>query len=345
MRPISSSPDSGGVPRHRRRFLGLASAAAAALIGACFAPSQGAAVLTCDTATGGNQFYPGNDSSRTYNDLFDQSRSIDHHLDNYVPQGLGVWKGWRGTTEDIFLIGMHHRDENANAALVYGISVSDGSYKGAAFLPTGAHVGGLKTHGDYMYIQQNTSTIRRYSLAAVRASLLSTGIQSLGNGLTSTVTDVSFFDIDGGYLYGGQFVNPDDPDRPNDPDRGLMRRYAISPNSGALTRDFDYGPIQIPKKAQGLLVLSNTWIFSTSAGRGNRSNIYVIRRGYSRGEDIESVRYRCFRAPVLSEELVGFEGRTYLSFEGGAAEFADGSENKIKNLHWADTEVLRGLVW
>ena len=117
-----------------------------------------------------------------------------------------------------------------------------------------------------------------------------------------------------------------------------------------MTRDIDYGPIQTPRKAQGLLVLSNTWIFSTSEGRNSRSNIYVIRRGYSRGEDIETVRYRCFRGPALAEELVGFEGTTYLNFEGGAA-FFDGnfpwttSDNKIKHLHRASTATLRGLVW
>ena len=33
-----------------------------------------------------------------------------------MPQGLGVWSNWNGGSEDLFLVGMHHRDEGNNDA-------------------------------------------------------------------------------------------------------------------------------------------------------------------------------------------------------------------------------------
>jgi hypothetical protein len=151
---------------------------------------------------------------------------------------------------------------------------------------------------------------------------------------TNAVTDVSFFDIDSGYLYGG-YHNPTA--------RGHMFRYQIM-SDGNLVQDPSYGPIEIPTKAQGLLVLSNAWIFSTSLGRDNRGNVYVIRRGYPARTDFTTVRYRCFQSVAMIQELVGFNGRTYLLNESGADMFADGRIHNIRNLHVADTETLRGLV-
>jgi hypothetical protein len=250
-----------------------------------------------------------------------------------------MWEDWNGGTEDLFLVGMHHEDENDHASLVYGVTPG-GTVRGAAYLPKGAHVGGLKTYRGWLYVQQDTSTIRRYSLAAVRSSFRSAGIQSLGGGTSLRVSGVSFFDIYGGKLYGGLF---------DEDSRNVMRRYTIT-STGGLSLDTSWGPLQVPMKSQGLLVQNDTYVFSTSSGRNNRSNIYVVRRGYTKTQSIESVRYRCFRAPVLSQELVDYAGRAYLSFEGGA-DYFDGAwpwttaDNRIKNLHWASTSTLRGLVW
>jgi len=331
--------------RIARRALGVAASVAVVAAGLVAAPQEvirtlpsASAAAVCSEASGGTKFYPGDDSSRRYNTTFHQGTSINHYLKDYIPQGLGVWNNWNGGTEDLFLVGMHHRDENAHLSLVYGISTSTGAFRGSAYLPKGAHAGSLRTYKGWMYVQQNTGVLRRYNLSSVRSSFRSRGIQSLGNGRSQAVTGVSFFDIDGGYLYGGKF---------NEDGRDVMRRYRIS-SAGNLTRDTSWGPVQVPKKAQGLLVLSNTYVFSSSSGRNNHSNIYVIRRGYK--TNFESVRFTCFEAPVLSEGLVGFGSRTYLSFEGGA-DYFDGNfpwttaDNKIKNLHWASTEALRGMVW
>jgi hypothetical protein len=296
------------------------------------------AAAVCSERAGGTQFYPGDNSSQAYNDPFYASRSIDHYLQDYVPQGLGVWSNWNGGTEDLFLVGLHHRDENNHWSLIYGISVSTGAFRGAAYLPTGAHMGAVKTYKNWLYIQQNTSMLRRYNLSSVRSSFASAGTQPLGNGSEQTVSGVSFFDIDRGHLYGGKF---------NEDERDWMYRYTIG-STGTLSTDTGWARRQVPKKAQGLLVGKDTYIFSSSSGRNNHSNIYVMRRDYKK--NFENTVYRCFEAPVLAEDLVGFGGVTYLNFEGGA-DYFDGNfpwttaDNKIKNLHAASTATLRDLVW
>jgi len=275
--------------------------------------------------------------SQTYANLFSKSTPAASYLTNFVPQGLGVWQNWRGgsSTEDLFLVSMHHKDENANRSLLYGMTMG-GTVRGYARLPVGSHAGGVKVHNGWVYVQHDNSRILRYSVSRIRQAFTDSSKRDLGWGAaTNTVTDVSFFDIDGGYLYGG-YHNPTG--------RGHMFRYRIM-SDGNLVQDHGYGPIQIPKKAQGLLVLRDTWIFSTSLYRNYRGNVYVIRRGYPARTDFTTVRYRCFQSVAMIQELVGFNGRTYLLNESGAAAFADGRIHNIRNLHVASTAALRGLVW
>ena len=53
------------------------------------------AAAVCDTAKGGKRFYPGDDSSRTYNGTFRNSRGIDHFLDDMVSEHLYDSIGFR----------------------------------------------------------------------------------------------------------------------------------------------------------------------------------------------------------------------------------------------------------
>ena len=299
---------------------------------------EASAAISCDTAKGGKKFYAGDDSSRTYNNTFSRGRSINHYLSNYVPQGLGYWRNWRGST-DILVVGMHHEDENAHHSLVYGLNAS-GKRVGSAYLPVGAHAGSVKIHKKWMYVQQNNDMIRRYNLSYLRKKFRQPGIPKLGPGQPIRISrvDVSFFDIYRGRLYAGNFDSES---------RSTMVRYKIT-KRGGLKADRRWGSVQVPKKSQGLNVTAKTFYFSTSSGRNNRSNIYVIRRGY--GDDIENRRYRCFRAPVLSQDIERVGGRLMLSFEGGAEHF-DGNwpwttaDNKIKSLHRARVSTLHDLVW
>ena len=327
-----------------RRWLAAGVVGALALTGATFvaSPESGitsraeAAEAQCSEDRSSTEF-GGAAISQTYANLFDTSTPAANYLTSFVPQGLGVWENWRGEagTEDLFLVGMHHENENENRSLLYGMTTG-GTVRGYARLPVGSHAGGVKVHNGWVYVQHDNSRILRYSVSRIRQAFTDSTKRELGWGAaTNTVTDVSFFDIDGGYLYGG-YHNPTA--------RGHMFRYQIM-SDGNLVQDHGYGPIQIPMKAQGLLVLSNTWIFSTSRFRDYRGKVYVIRRGYPARTDFTTVQYRCFQSVAMIQELVGFNGRTYLLNESGADVFADGRIHNIRNLHVADTETLRGLVW
>lgn len=327
-----------------RRSLAAGVAGAAALTAATIVATPGSSLTTaahavaadCATDQTTTEF-GGAAVSASYGRHFD-SGAAQHWLDKpYTPQGLAAWPSWRGGAEDLLVVSMHHENEDENPSLIYGMTPG-GTHRGAAYLPVGAHAGGVKVHGDWLYVQQSTSTIRRYSLRAVRDSFLSDGVQSLGGGTSLSVTGVSTFDIDGGYLYGARF---------NSEARDVMRRYRIT-STGGLDLDESWGPVQVPMKTQGVLVLSNTWIFSTSWTRNARGNVYVVRRGYGRGEEFTSVQYRCFQSVAMIQELAGMNGKTYLLNESGAQEFDDWWDqpiHKIRHLHVADTESLRNLVW
>lgn len=327
-----------------RRSLAAGIAGAVALTAATIVASPGsgltdradAAAAVCATDQTSSEF-GGAKVSATYGAYFNASTPAAAYLSTYVPQGLGVWENWRGgtSTEDLFLVGMHHEVENSNRSRLYGMT-SGGTVRGYANLPVGSHAGGVKVHNGWVYVQHDNSRILRYPVSRIRQAFTDSTKRDLGWGTaTNTVTDVSFFDIDGGYLYGG-YHNPTA--------RGHMFRYRIL-SDGNLVQDMAWGPIQIPTKAQGLLVLSNTWIFSTSRFRDYRGNVYVVRRGYGRGEEFTSVRYRCFQSVAMIQELVGWNGRTYLLNESGADTFADGRIHNIRHLHVANTESLRGMVW
>lgn len=326
-----------------RRGLVAGVVGALALTGATFvAPPQSGitsradAAAVCETDQSSTEF-GGAAISQTYANLFNTSTPAASYLTDFVPQGLGMWENWAGgsSTEDLFLVGMHHENENDNRSLLYGMTTG-GTVRGYARLPVGSHAGGVKVYNGWVYVQHDNSRILRYPVSRIRQAFTDSSTRDLDWGTaTNTVSDVSFFDIDGGYLYGG-YHNPTA--------RGHMFRYQIM-SDGNLVQDMAYGPIQIPMKAQGLLVLSNTWIFSTSLGRDNRGNVYVIRRGYPAGADFTTVRYRCFQSVAMIQEFVGFNGRTYLLNESGADAFAVGRIHNIRNLHVADTEALRSLVW
>ena len=80
-----------------------------------------------------------------------------------------------------------------------------------------------------------------------------------------------------------------------------------------------WGPIEIPTKAQGVLVLSDTWIFSTSRFRDKpRQRLRRPAGLRRRGRTSPTVPYRCFQSVAMTQELVGYNGRTYLLNESGA---------------------------
>ena len=116
-----------------------------------------------------------------------------------------------------------------------------------------------------------------------------------------------FLTQDGNTIYAGTF-NPNG--------LGVMRTYSVDAG-GDLHQTS--GDIEVPKKTQGLLVLPNYFVFSTSSGRTKRSNVYVVKRGYSSlATSYNNGNLRCVRIPTMSEGVTITNDRIYQLFESGA---------------------------
>ena len=73
-----------------------------------------------------------------------------------------------------------------------------------------------------------------------------------------------------------------------------MHRYTVDGNGNLHAAG---GNIEVPKKTQGLLVLPNYFVFSTSSPH-ERSNIYVVKRGYPNlVTSYRNGNLRCVRLP------------------------------------------------
>ncbi|MFI0468060.1 hypothetical protein ACH347_28600 [Saccharopolyspora sp. 5N102] len=92
----------------------------------------------------------------------------------------------------------------------------------------------------------------------------------------------------------------------------------------------------MPKKAQGLLVTEDKFVFSTSATTKNRSNLYISARADHQLEPSA----RCFRAPSMSEGMTTYGDNAYLLFESGAQVYEHKTTNPVKKHHRAKTSKL-----
>ncbi len=318
------------------RLVAAVGLAAVATAGAVVAPQDRVATLstasaiTCQSAGSAS-------ASPLYRSNFDPGVSTDYFLTNYVPQGLTVWRNWNGTSQDIFLVSMYHKDEGSRNSIVYAVTTG-GSYVGG-FRILSTHASGIQVANGYLYVTGSPNTsVRRYALSGVRSKLRE-GRRAVSNfpylsytGTSNLGYAASFMYARGGYLYAGKF---------NKDARDWMYRYTFT-STGGLTRDTSWARRQVPKKAQGIVVTKDRYVFSTSYGRTNRSNIYVMTKDYTTNFETQA-RARCFQAPVLSEEITLYNGRVQLLFESGASKYA-GASTVIKRLHKAPMANLRALV-
>jgi hypothetical protein len=132
--------------------------------------------------------------------------------------------------------------------------------------------------------------------------------------------------------------------------RGHMESYKVE-RSGRLLPGAG-GPWEVPTKTQGVVVTKDFFIFSTSLGRNNRSNLYVVRRG--KGErDLDEARLFCFRSPSMAEGISIYGDDLYVLHESGADIYnpdktltdlkPDRPRNIISNLHRAKLASLEEL--
>ncbi|TCO13902.1 hypothetical protein EV652_12563 [Kribbella steppae] len=286
------------------------------------------AAITCDTATsGGSTFYDGPSASYKYDARFSNSASIPN-LSTHTPQGAGTWYNWDGSGKNLLLVASYRTGADSQ---IYGIDPSTGSTVGVVAIAE-SHVGGITVSQGWAFVSGQGSSIRKYSLTALRDAMKAAGTPYLTQvGTARDVAASSFIGSYGASLFSGSF---------NETGRGVMYEYKIAAD-GTLTTVA--GAWEVPTKTQGLTVTANHFIYSTSYGRTNRSNLYVVKRGQ---KDLDAAALSCFRAPSMTEGITEYNGTAYLVYE--SASHLYGSDpatlNVIPRLHKASISSLTSLV-
>ncbi|MFC0624631.1 hypothetical protein [Kribbella deserti] len=289
------------------------------------------AAISCSTATGSSDFYDGPSASKVYDAKFSSAPAIAQ-LSTHTPQGAGTWFNWDGAGKHLLLVTSYR---TGSRSLIIGINPSTGKTVGIVAIAA-SHVGGITVSNGWAFVSGTNSgsngTIRKYRLSELRTAMKKAGTPYLKQvGSARVVYGSSFISSYGGYLWSGRF---------QEKTRGKMYQYKINANGSLTTINRAW---EIPTKTQGLLVAKNHFIFSTSYGRSNRSNVYVVRRGQP---DLDRARLKCFRAPSMSEGLTEFGGRAYLVFESGSHLYRSDSRtlNVIPRMHKTPLSALTSMV-
>jgi len=310
----------------RRSVAGLAVAALAVgltVASSAVAAGPASAAISCSTtaSSGNGPFYSGPDASLAYDRAFSRSFALPG-LSTHIPQGLATWRNWDGKGHTIFLMVSYHAGQHAR---IYGITPAGGSVGALEIADT--HAGGIAVVGNWVYVENTSTSIRKYRTSDIRVGLNHRRgylyVKSVGT--PRNVYGASFMTSYGGYLFSGKF---------NDKDRDRMYAYKVNSNGSLTTQPGGY---QVPKKTQGVAVLGDRFIFSTSFHRDERGNIYVVKRGYS---SLDTAKLRCFRAPSMNEGLAVYGNYVYVVFEGGSYEYRSSALNPIVYAHRGDLSKL-----
>jgi len=317
MAALYSSPTPPPRPGRPLAILTAAVMTAAALTTALPA----SAAISCDTATtSGSTFYDGPSASKKYDARFSNSVSIPN-LSTQTPQGAGTWYNWDGSGKNLLLVDSQ----------IYGIDPSSGSTVGVVAIAE-SHVGGIVVSKGWAFVSGAGSSIRKYRLTELRDALKAAGTPYLAQvGTARAVAASTFMGTYGDSLFSGSF---------NETGRGTMYEYKID-DDGTLTTVA--GAWEVPTKTQGLTVTATHFIYSTSYGRGNRSNIYVVKRGQ---KDLDAAALSCFHAPSMTEGITEYNGTAYLVYESGSHLYASdpATLNVIPRMHKATISSLTSLV-
>lgn len=315
--------------------------------------------ISCADDTGSAPFYNGASASKVYDATFAVGHELPQALlDGYVPQGLGTWAGWGGPGRDLLLQTAYN--DATNRTVVVGMVPGGGTTAMPQLVRPGrlgyvdAHVGGVAVVGRWMFVSGPTRaglpTILRYRLAAVRKALASGApLKAVAEQRIDVGTSgfaASFLAADGSNVWVGTFDKNS---------RNRMYRLAVGPKGGLRRAGGPGSWVQIPKKTQGLAVTSSHFLFSTSYGRGNRSNVYVVRRGHRYLDRAHPQDLVCFAAPSMSEGMALSGGQLFLTFESASYAYRtdpcdkpifEGSctRNIISHLHRAPLAKLLAMT-
>ncbi|MBC9821382.1 hypothetical protein [Terrabacter sp. MAHUQ-38] len=308
--------------------------------------------LCYTTRSTSGQFYAGPSASRVYDwvDVSSQTTRRFHPgapipaglLDeHYVPQGIAAWPNWDGTGEDLILVSAY-KDEDGDgttdgASGVWGVVIG-GSRSGTSLgrmLIAEGHVGGIGVYKGWLYVGSE-SEIRGYRLSKVRDALQGANTNTVYardyNRASSYV--VGFMGTGDGHLWAGDFDESSS--------QHLNGYVQTSSSTGAISY-VSSTQVYAPKKTQGVAVTANHVIFSTSYGRNDRGNLWVMPRGQDSLSDGNSY---CFRAPSMNQGVTILGDRLYVGFESAAYTYnkgLDDPDNPIDHLHYSSLSDVTGL--
>ncbi len=331
--------------RVRRISLTIAMMTLSGLVTVAAAQPAAAEDANCRTTAGSSPWYPGPSASETYDTTFHNGVAIPAGLldGRYVPQGLAYWNNWNGTSEDLLLISAYH-DGNGNktpdgSSAIFGVVLSGprrGDSLGRMLIPN-SHAGGIAIVGGHVYVS-GEGGVRYWSASTVRTVLAAanTSTTHQPKGTQNVAGKASFLGTQGGTLWTGDF---------DENSHQHMWQYRPR-SSGSLA--YTGGNRWVPKKTQGMTVVGSRFVFATSSGRNDFSNVWVRPTSYT-GDLTDGTAF-CTRAPSMIEGLAygNSDGNQHVwaLYESGAYTYNKGwddPKNPIKNIHWAEGSTLAGL--
>ncbi|WP_052590430.1 hypothetical protein [Luteipulveratus mongoliensis] len=301
----------------------------------------------CRTTTGSHDTYNGPSASKTYDSTFHNSVAVPKGLydGEFTPQGLAYWNNWNGTSEDILLVSAYH-DGNQNktpdgSSAIWGIALS-GPHRGQSLghmLIPNTHAGGIVVTGGHVYVS-GEGGVQYWSTSTVRKALSGANSSKTvkPKGKQNLAGQGSFLGLGGGNgttLWTGDF---------SEKSHQSMWQYKPS-SSGKLT--YTGKKRWVPSKTQGMTVVGDKYVFATSSGRDNRSNVWVRPSKYT--SDLTDGTSFCMRAPSMMEGLAygNSDGNKHVwaLYESGSKTYFGDKKtlNKIKHIHWAGGSALAGL--
>ncbi len=278
-----------------------------------------AADITCESKSSGKPgpFYHGDSASYAYDRRFGGGPGIPG-LSTHTPQGVAAWFHWSGPNQNLLVVTAYQDGQRAH---LIGINPANGREVGTVAVAP-SHVGGIAITMGWAFVQGDGNVIRKYRLSQLKKKMTAPGTPYLKQvGKARKVYGADFISSYGDNLYAGRFSKDG---------REKMYRYKVAADGSLATQA---GAYEVPKKTQGLLVTANRFIYSTSYGNDNRSNIYVVNGG---ARTISPSTAKCFRAPSMTEGITEYGGKAYLVYESGAAQYvAKNPRNVIPGMHTA----------
>jgi hypothetical protein len=287
-------------------------------------PPVASTTIKCEAATSNKENldrYDGKSASYMYDRKFRPGPDLRYsELVQFTPQGLTYWKDWDGKA-DLLLATAY--DSGTRDAIIVGLDPrhDDKSATVGVVQLESNHAGGIALHGDWLFVSDGPHTIRTYKKSDLRKAMQvskDTGTEKTPKinpaRVTKDLYGTSFLATDTGNrkLYAGLF---------NDKRRDWMYRYSIA-GDGSLSLDRKedgYGlKWEIPGGTQGVTVAGGHFLFSSSHGRGKRSNVWVTDRAET---NLDKASTRCFRAPSMAEGFATDGTNAYLLFESGSYEY------------------------